>query len=212
LKIELTGTGKKYNTEWIFRDLSYSFEKDHAYAILGRNGSGKSTLLQVIAGSINPTSGKVTYIKNGEEISVDHIFRHLSIVAPYQELIEEFTLKEMVNFHFSFKSPMAGYSIAKIIDRVGFNDPGNKTIRFYSSGMKQRVKLILALLCDVSIVLLDEPTMNLDEGGTNWYLELVNEMSRNRIMLVCSNLQHEETSFCKEKLFIENYKVTKSGK
>ena len=206
MKIILTGTGKKYNTEWIFRELSYTFEKDNAYAILGRNGSGKSTLLQVIAGNIHPTSGIVNYSKGAQVIPVEKIFQHLTIVAPYQELIEEFTLREMLDFHFFFKSPVPGYSIPDIINRIGFKDPGRKTIRFFSSGMKQRVKLILALFSDVSIVLLDEPTMNLDESGTDWYLSLVNEMAKNRIILVCSNLQQQETAFCKEKLFIEDYK------
>ena len=124
MKIILTGTGKKYNTEWIFRGLSYSFEKDQAYAILGRNGSGKSTLLQVIAGNINPTSGKINYSKGGQEIPVEKIFQYLTIVAPYQELIEEFSLREMLDFHFFFKSLVPGYSIQGIIDRIGFKDPG----------------------------------------------------------------------------------------
>ena len=211
MKIILTGTGKKYNTEWIFRDLSYSFEKDHSYAILGRNGSGKSTLLQIIAGNIHPTSGKVAYSKGGQEIPVEKIFQYLTIVAPYQELIEEFTLREMLDFHFFFKSLVPGCTIQGIIDRIGFKDPGRKMIRFFSSGMKQRVKLTLALFSDVSIVLLDEPAMNLDETGTKWYLQLVSEMAKNRIILVCSNLQQQETLFCKEKLFIEDYKPQRTS-
>lgn len=206
MKIILSGTGKKFNTEWIFRELSYTFEKDNAYAILGRNGSGKSTLLQVIAGSIHPNSGTVTYTKDGFDIPVEKIFQQLAIVAPYQELIEEFTLREMLDFHFHFKSHVPGYSVQRIIDRIGFKDPGLKTIRFYSSGMKQRVKLVLALLSDVSFVLLDEPTMNLDKAGSDWYMELVTEMAKNRIIIVCSNLQQKETVFCKEKLFIEDFK------
>jgi ABC-type multidrug transport system ATPase subunit len=210
VKIILTGTGKKFNTDWIFRDLSYSFEKNTAYAILGRNGSGKSTLLQIISGSIHPTTGNVSYSLDKQEISVEQIFRHLTIVAPYQELIEEFTLREMLRFHFSFKSMAQGFSIPSIIERIGFKDPGNKTIRFFSSGMKQRVKLIIALLSDVPIVLLDEPIMNLDEAGTRWYLKLVEEMAKDRIIIVCSNLQHEETAFCKEKLYIEEYKTSRS--
>ena len=211
MKIILTGTGKKYNNEWIFRDLSYSFEKDHSYAILGRNGSGKSTLLQIIAGNIHPTSGKVVYSKGGQEIPVEKIFQYLTIVAPYQELIEEFTLREMLDFHFFFKSLVPGCTIQGIIDRIGFKDPGRKMIRFFSSGMKQRVKLTLALFSDVSIVLLDEPAMNLDETGTKWYLQLVSEMAKNRIILVCSNLQQQETLFCKEKLFIEDYKPQRAS-
>jgi ABC-type multidrug transport system ATPase subunit len=102
-----------------------------------------------------------------------------------------------------------GVTLPGITDRVGFKDPGHKPIRVFSSGMKQRVKLILALLSDVSIVLLDEPTMNLDETGTRWYLDLIGEMAKDRIIVVCSNLQHQETAFCKEKLFIEDYKTAK---
>ena len=211
MKIILSGTGKKFNTEWIFRELSYTFEKDNAYAILGRNGSGKSTLLQVIAGSIHPNSGTVTYTKGGVDIPVEKIFQQLAIVAPYQELIEEFTLREMLDFHYHFKSHVPGYSVQRIIDRIGFKDPGLKTIRFYSSGMKQRVKLVLALLSDVSLVLLDEPTMNLDEAGSDWYMELVSEMAKNRIIIVCSNLQQKETAFCKEKLFIEDFKKQRAS-
>jgi ABC-type multidrug transport system ATPase subunit len=211
VKIILTGTGKKFNNEWIFRDLSYSFEKDHTYAILGRNGSGKSTLLQVIAGNIHPSSGKVNYYNEDQEISVEKIFQHLTVVAPYQELIEEFTLREMLDFHFAFKSLVPGYTIPDIIDRIGFKDSGRKIIRLFSSGMKQRVKLVLALFSDVPVILLDEPAMNLDENGMNWYLQLVSEMTKNRIIIVCSNLQQKETVFCKEKLFIDDFKSQKAS-
>ncbi|MGA3013504.1 MAG: ABC transporter ATP-binding protein [Bacteroidales bacterium] len=209
MKILLSGVGKKFNTEWIFRDLSYSFEPNCAYAILGRNGSGKSTLLQVIAGSLNPSSGKVSYFENGKEIPVENIFRKIAIVAPYQELIEEFTLKEMIDFHFSFKSLVSGYSNSSVIERLGFKDTDRKAIRYFSSGMKQRVKLVLALLSDVPVILLDEPTMNLDETGANWFLDIINEMSKNRIILVCSNVQQKEISFCKDKILIEEFKPKK---
>jgi len=206
MKINLTKAGKKFNTEWIFKDLSYSFEQNNSYAILGRNGSGKSTLLQIIAGSIHPSSGNVNYFDNNKEIAVGKIFHHLTIVAPYQELIEEFTLREMLDFHFFFKPLIPDMTIAELIENIGFKDPGKKTIRFFSSGMKQRVKLILGLFSDVSIVLLDEPTMNLDEAGINWYLQLISDRLDNRIVIVCSNLQHQETVFCKEKLLIEEFK------
>jgi ABC-type multidrug transport system ATPase subunit len=206
MRIILSATGKKFKTEWIFRGINYSFEKNHAYAILGRNGSGKSTLLQIIAGSIHPSSGEINYFKGGQRIPVEQIFQHLTIVAPYQELIEEFTLREMLDFHFFFKSPVQGFTINKIIDRIGFKESSNKTIQLFSSGMKQRVKLVLALFSDVKIVLLDEPAMNLDENGINWYLQLINEMAKNRIIIVCSNLLQKETIFCQEKLFIEDFK------
>jgi ABC-type multidrug transport system ATPase subunit len=206
MNIILDKTGKKFNTEWIFKNLSHTFETGKACAILGKNGSGKSTLLQVIAGNLHATSGSIRYIDENEEISPSVIFRSLSIVAPYQELIEEFTLAEMLKFHFSFKQLMPGYAVSDVNQLLGFRNTSHKSLKLFSSGMKQRVKIILAMLSNTSILLLDEPTSNLDKAGIDWYLDLVNKFSRNRVVIVCSNLQAQETSFCSEKLLIEDYK------
>jgi ABC-type multidrug transport system ATPase subunit len=206
VKIELQNTGKKFNTDWIFRNLSFTFEENNAYAILGRNGSGKSTLLQVISGSIRPSAGIIKYTLDGAEISEEEIFRYISCSAPYLELIEEFKLREMLQFHFRFKSIWPGYDINKITGMLGFNNVSHKPIRLFSSGMKQRVKLILAFLSDTPLLLLDEPTTNLDQAGTDWYLNLIHEFSKNRTVIICSNLQQLETGFCTGKLFIEDFK------
>ena len=206
MRIEVQDIGKKFNTEWIFRHVNYTFEDQLAYAILGRNGSGKSTLLQVIAGSFHPTTGTIKYILSGKEIVAEKIFPHLAIVAPYQELIEEFTLREMLDFHFSFKPIIPGHSTPKIIDLLGFKNTGKNPIRIFSSGMKQRVKLALAILSDVPLLLLDEPTMNLDKAGIDWYLNILGEFSRDRTIIVCSNIEQQETSFCSGKLLMEDYK------
>ncbi|MCX6252645.1 MAG: ABC transporter ATP-binding protein [Bacteroidetes bacterium] len=205
MQILLEKTGKKFNTEWIFRDLSFSFEKNNACAILGRNGSGKSTLLQVIAGNIQPTSGHVKYLEDDKEISSQQIFRYLTLVAPYQELIEEFTLAEMLNFHFSFKPLMPGFTLNDVNQLLGFRNTGDKPIRLFSSGMKQRVKLVLAILSNTPVLLLDEPTINLDQAGIEWYLDLMAKFSNERIVIVCSNLRQQETAFCSASLSIEDY-------
>jgi ABC-type multidrug transport system ATPase subunit len=206
VKIILEGTGKKFNTEWIFRKLDFSFERDKAYAILGRNGSGKSTLLQVIAGNIHPTEGTVTYSLDGKTIEVQDIFRYISCSAPYLELIEEFRLEEMLQFHFRFKKMLPGFTLKKITDMLGFKNEEHKPIRLFSSGMKQRVKLILAFLSDTPLLLLDEPTTNLDQAGIEWYLDLVRNYSEKRTVIICSNHQHIETEFCTENILIEHYK------
>ena len=206
MKILLENTGKKFNTEWIFRDLSFTFEENEACAILGRNGSGKSTLLQVIAGNLQPTSGTVKYIEGNKEISNQRVFRYLTLVAPYQELVEEFTLAEMLKFHFSFKPLMPGLSFSDIDKLLGFRNAGDKPIRLFSSGMRQRVKLILAILSNTPVLLLDEPTINLDKAGIEWYLELMAKFSNDRIVIVCSNLREMETAFCHTSLSIEDYK------
>lgn len=206
MQITLTETGKRFNQEWIFRNVNYTFEDHHSYAILGRNGSGKSTLLQLIAGSLHPTSGIVKYFISGKEVLPEKIFQHLTIVAPYLELIEDFSLREMLDFHFSFKSIIPGHSVPKVIELLGFQNTGKNPIRLFSSGMKQRVKLVLAVLSDVPLLLLDEPTMNLDKVGVEWYLNILEEFAGNRTIIVCSNIEQQETRFCTEKLLIEDYK------
>lgn len=206
MQIRLEQIGKKFNTEWIFRNVSFVFEENSASAILGRNGSGKSTLLQVIAGNLHPTSGKIIYTHNGNEVNGEEIFRHLTMVAPYLELIEDFTLKEMLEFHFSFKQYLYGHDISTVTELLEFPAMKHKPIRQFSSGMKQRVKLVLAILSDVPMLLLDEPTMNLDRTGIEWYLELVNKFAGNRTILICSNLHHTESAFASKALEIEEYK------
>lgn len=206
MKITLQNIGKKFNTEWIFRGVDFTFEEKTTAAILGRNGSGKSTLLQVVAGNIHATSGQVTYTHKNQTIPDTEVFRHLALVAPYQELIEDFDLQEMLSFHFSFKPMLPGFSRAGITDLLGFNSTGHKQIRQFSSGMKQRVKLVTAILSNVPLLLLDEPTMNLDKGGIDWYLNLVNDFAKNRTVIICSNLHQTESSFAQTSLHIEDFK------
>src|SRR5688500_10546574 len=103
MQISLSETGKRFNRDWIFRKFTYQFNAGGSYAITGPNGSGKSTLLQVIAGSIAASEGTIEYKNGRKSIGSDDMFRHLSIAAPYQELIEEMTLHEFLEFHHQFK-------------------------------------------------------------------------------------------------------------
>src|SRR5690606_30065650 len=110
LNITLQNLGRRYNREWIFRHIDYTFSLGKKYAILGPNGSGKSTLLKVLSGSLTPSEGQLLYQKDtSTEIVVEEIHRELTVAAPYVELIEELTLKEMLEFHFKFKSYSAGF-------------------------------------------------------------------------------------------------------
>ncbi len=206
MKIQLEQIGKKFNTEWIFRDVIFTFDKNSISVILGRNGSGKSTLLQIVAGNLLPSSGKIIYTRDGQTIHGDEIFRHLTMVAPYLELIEDFTLNEMLEFHFSFKHYLPGYDLASVTNLLHFPTMKHKQIRQFSSGMKQRVKLVLAILSDVPLILLDEPAMNLDKPGIDWYHGLVNEFAGNRTIIICSNLHQTESAFATKALQIEEYK------
>ena len=197
VNISIKSLGKRYNTEWIFRDLNLDFTWSKSYAITGANGSGKSTLLQVISG-IQPTSeGTIQYQINDHQIDPEIIYKYLSICTPYQELIEEFTLTEMVDFHIGFKSLSNNLTTETLIEKLQLKSSANKEIRHFSSGMKQRVKLGLAVYSQTPILLLDEPTTNLDDKGIEWYKQLILEETKNRLLIICSN-QLYEYNFCDE--------------
>jgi len=205
MKITLTNIGRRFNRDWIFRDIDYTFIIGETYAILGPNGSGKSTLLQVLNGSLSPSAGNISYSLNDQPVEAESVFKQLSLAAPYLELIEEFTLDEMIDFHFKFKLYLKGMDKEAVIGLLNFNGSKNKLIKYFSSGMKQRLKLALAFCSDTPLLMLDEPTSNLDAQGVDWYLNLVQQFALNRLTIICSNQQHEY-SFCKHQLNISDYK------
>lgn len=205
MQIILEQIGRRFNREWIFKKIDYSFKSGQSYAILGINGSGKSTLLQVISGSLTPSIGNLSYSLNNNEIAVEQVFQQLSIAAPYLELIEEFTLTEVLEFHFNFKTRLNNLTNKDLIELLNMDSSKNKQLKYFSSGMKQRVKLILALCADTPLLLLDEPTSNLDDQGINWYKDLVAKFTSNRLVIVCSNQAHEY-EFCTHQLIISDYK------
>ena len=205
MKISLTDAGKRFNRDWIFRHLNYTFESEGTYAIIGPNGSGKSTLLQLIAGSLDITEGKINWSLNNALIEDSIVFRSISITAPYLELIEEMTATEFLNFHVQFKPALKGIDSKSIINEIGLSDAANKQIRYYSSGMKQRIKLAQAIFSDTPLVLLDEPCTNLDENGYQLYYSLINQYCNGRLVIVSSN-EEKEFSFCRERLNIQDFK------
>lgn len=205
-QISLQNVGKRYNQEWIFRGVSHTFKSDEHTVILGANGSGKSTLLQTILGLNSASEGDVIYTVSGEEKTPDENLGLFSIAAPYLELIEEFTLKEVLDFHRKMIPFREGLTLDSIIDKLYLEDAKNKQIKYFSSGMKQRVKLGLALLSKTPFVLLDEPTSNLDSKAIYWYQMLVEGNKKDRVLIVCSNDQDAEFGFCSNQLNLADYK------
>jgi len=204
MRITLIDAGKRFNRDWIFRHLSYEFTQGHSYAITGPNGSGKSTLLQAIAGAIGISEGSARYETCGE-VPQDQAYLHLALAAPYLDLIEEYTAAEFLRFHRSFKPLIPSCTIEDILTRVGLDAAAHRQIRYYSSGMKQRVKLAQAIFSDTPVLLLDEPCTNLDAEGIALYRQLIAEYAADRMLIVSSN-DVQEYDFCEKTLSIVDYK------
>ncbi len=203
--IRLSAIGKRFNREWIFRHVDFQFETGRAYAITGPNGSGKSTLLQAIAGSLHLSEGTVAYASNGAETDPENIYRHIAIAAPYLELVEEMTAEEFLDFHRSFKPLQPGITVKEIFSIVGLDKSAGKQIRYFSSGMKQRLKLAQAVFSDVPVLLLDEPCTNLDKTGYQLYHDLLSNYCREKLIIIGSN-DEQEIDICGERLNIVDYK------
>ena len=203
MKIYLEDCAKRYRRQWVFKELSGTLESPQAYAVLGRNGAGKSTLLRIFAGMQLPTAGKMRFEIGGKEILRENLFRHLSFCAPGIELVEELTLTEILSFHFSYKAVLPGLNLAGIPQILGLESAAHKPLSDFSSGMKQRVKIGLALFANTPLVLLDEPCSNLDESGVGQYQSWIAEYRRDRLIMVGSN-DPREYAFCEQEIVLTN--------
>ena len=206
MEVQLLDIGRRFNQGWIFRHINETFQSDEHVVFRGANGSGKSTLLQVILGSLTASEGEVKFNVKGQKLDHDGMLHQVSICAPYQELVEEFTLVENLEFQSKLIPFRDGLSLDLVIEIMNLKEHNNKQLKSFSSGMKQRVKLASAILADTQLVLLDEPASNLDQTGIEWYNNLVSENSAGRLFIVCSNSQGEEFSFCKKELNVMDFK------
>jgi len=204
MKVVAERLGKRFRREWIFRNLELSLETGNSYTFVGPNGSGKSTLLQILTGIQPPSEGQIAYSDGGKPLDGDDWFRHIVMAAPYLELIEELTLLELLDFHQAFKPFKNNLTSEQLSERMLLSHARHKEIKAFSSGMKQRVKLGLAFYSEATIVILDEPTSNLDRQGVRWYQEHVTQLT-GQLLLIGSN-QPEEYDFCPNIIDITRWK------
>jgi ABC-type multidrug transport system ATPase subunit len=204
--LSLNNISKKYNQNWIFKSVDISISNSEKLVILGANGSGKSTLLQIISGYVSQTDGTIEYLWNNKPVEKDNIYNHFSIAAPSIELIEEFTLIENANFFIQLKPLVNNMNADDIAQLCYLENSKDKPINQFSSGMKQRVKLALAITAQTPLLLLDEPSSNLDKQGIDWYKKLVLDFAIDKTIVVCSNQINDEFFFCSKQLVIDDYK------
>ena len=202
----LSDISKHFGREVVFKGISLSLASGSRTAILGPNGSGKSTLLQVIGGALVPTEGSIEHRLKGQVVPQEQVYRHISIAAPYLGLYEDLSLRQAVEFHARFKPLRAGLKPSDVA-RIAYLDQAlEKPVLHFSSGMKQRLKLALAILSDTPLLLLDEPASNLDAEAIAWYRALLQEHMSGRTLLIASNRQAAEHDLCADSVEIGKYK------
>ncbi len=206
MNIKLSEVSKRYTSEWILRNVNYSFSSGTIYGIKGANGSGKSTLVKMVSGYLSPTVGDISYTNHdGANIDRDDIYKTCSLWGPHVGLIGKLTVEEMVDYFFTFKKLRGGLSISDFYDRVGLSVKHSQGIASMSSGQTQRLGLGLSILCDSGLLLLDEPGSFLDEPSKAWLQSLLSDYSSDRLVIISSN-EPSDLVLAKESLSISDFK------
>jgi ABC-type multidrug transport system ATPase subunit len=203
MKIVTEKLEKKFRKEWIYTDFSFVFEQGQSYALTGPNGSGKSTLLKILSFYSLPTKGSISLFNHNELIKEEKTFQYISFAAPYVQLIEEFTLQELLEFSVKSKY-ITPISLSDFEDYIDLKTNSSKLISNYSSGMRQKIKLGLSLISHRPILLLDEPCTNLDRKAKDWFFEKL-KLQKEKLIIIASN-EKEEIDFCEKSISILDFK------
>ena len=198
---------KNFGRRVIFKDLSFQFDKNGVYGISGPNGSGKSTLIKIIAGINSPSTGKINHKNNQEEIIPEKLHNYLGFVSPYLVLYEEFSAWENLEQFAQIRDVKFNKEkIEILLNDFLLYDRKDDLVKTYSSGMKQRMKFIFALMHSPKLILLDEPTSNLDDEGKNTVYKIVKREAEENIVIIASN-EKSDLALCSETIMLEKFKV-----
>lgn len=201
VRLTLTAVHKRYNRRTIFREIGAELSAPASMAIVGRNGSGKSTLAKIIAGVLAPTSGSVRLEVDGSEVRREVSHRSIGFVAPYLTMYDEFTAVENIVILESMRSgrPPAVSEVESLLEEVGLAARRHDRVGTFSSGMKQRVKYATALIHRPALLILDEPTANLDDEGAAFVGRVVERQRKSGIVIVATN-EAAEAAWCESRI------------
>ncbi len=197
MNIIVNNLAKCFNGYEVFRNISFEISMPSSLAIVGNNGSGKTTLLKILAGALLPSEGSVVYYKEGNVIETERLYRYISYVAPYLELYGELTAEENLRYFTTMRMGTFDLNtMNKLLHQFGLQKRKNELVRHFSTGMKQRLKYVLALLQQAPIIFIDEPTANLDTEGCSIVEEVVSNYQKDRIVVLATNSQDEAKWCC----------------
>ena len=204
--IQSQNVTKSFWRRLIFNDINFNWSEQGIFGISGPNGSGKSTLVKIIAGLIAPSSGKIIHKNSSGEIIPEKLHNHIGFVSPYLVLYEEFSAWENLVICAKIRSvPFNDEKVIHYLSQFLLENRKDDLVKTYSSGMKQRLKFVFALMHSPEVLIFDEPTSNLDEAGKKVVYKIVAEEGKNRIVIIASN-ETKDLKLCNEVLYLEKYK------
>jgi heme exporter protein A len=203
ISITVQGVAKDFNRRPIFKDISFSLSSPGSIAITGKNGAGKSTLSKILAGLVSATRGSIAYSVDGKPTGIEE-FKHLiGFVSPYLNLYDEFTAIENLNILSRIRTVSSSKDerIKELLLLVGLWNRRDDFVGTFSSGMKQRLKYAFALLHTPPVLILDEPTSNLDDEGMEVVKHMIQEQLKSNILVIATN-NREEAHWCTQQLHV----------
>lgn len=169
--------GKKFDGRWIFRGIEFDLAKGESLVVVGRNGAGKSTFLKTLAGLISPSEGAVR--------RPDDLPTQLGFCALDGALYPALSIEE----HFELVGTMRGVPARtdELLERIGLTDARTRPCSKLSTGMRNRVKLGLAIQANPGVLLLDEPGAAMDEAGRQLVESICEEQLSRGVLVVATN-------------------------
>ncbi|RKY93952.1 MAG: ABC transporter ATP-binding protein [Ignavibacteriae bacterium] len=205
--VEANELTKSFGRRLIFKEINFVWERDGIFGISGPNGSGKSTLVKIIAGLLSPTKGKIIHKNSDKEIIPEKLHDHIGFVSPYLVLYEEFSAWENLEIFAHIRGiELDKERVKKLLEEFLIYNRRNDLVKTYSSGMKQRLKFVFALMHLPEVLIFDEPTSNLDEEGKKVVYDIIKDEGKNRIVIIASN-EKNDLEYCDDVLYLEKYKA-----
>lgn len=191
-KIKASSVCKKFNERSVLKNIHFEISSGQSLAITGHNGSGKTTLVRIISGLISPSEGSVQYYQNSNPIEPENIHFFIGLVGPYLQLYHNLTALENLTFFSKIRGLGSNRSkILELMALMGLKGRELDHIKNYSSGMLQRLKYAFALLHEPEILLVDEPTSNLDVAGSAIVYDILKQQMESKILIVATNNPEE---------------------
>jgi heme exporter protein A len=193
----------KFNQRKIFEGISFDISSGQSMVLTGANGSGKTTLVRIICHLIRPQAGNITFSRDNKEIVIHHIYPHIGLVGPYLQLYVQLTAFENYKFFAKIHGLKTDLKLFKsLMEKMGLAGRELDELRTYSSGMMQRAKYVMALIHQPHILILDEPSVNLDESGATLVYDIMAEQKKDKILILATN-EPEEFKFGDEQISLD---------
>jgi ABC-2 type transport system ATP-binding protein len=207
---------KRYGSFEALKGVSLSIEDGDLYCLLGPNGAGKSTLIRILTGLMKPTSGEVNIAGLDMKRDLKKIREKVGLVSERVILYDRLTPVENLLFFSSMlriEKRTALKRINSLLEKVDMIEWKDKPIRVFSTGMKQRVNFVRALLHEPSILFMDEPTLGLDPHSTRTIRNMVRELNESgRTIVLTTHIMSEAENIAKSVGIMNKGKLITTGK